>query len=110
MGESCAYAVSVCLLSQKTVSKVPLKIPKQEELEEEEPEKEELDWWSKYYASLEELEKKVIIELTSHTWNADIEGPVVSYRKQSQTGNSHDRLAKSHDSHLQDNCLLIQSY
>lgn len=23
------------------------------------PEKEELDWWSKYYASLEELEKQV---------------------------------------------------
>ncbi|KAK6479518.1 fer-1-like protein 4 [Huso huso] len=45
-------------LVSKTVSKVPLKIPKQEELEEEEPEKEELDWWSKYYASLEELEKK----------------------------------------------------
>lgn len=32
---------------------------KEEELEEEEPEKEELDWWSKYYASLEELEKQV---------------------------------------------------
>lgn len=32
---------------------------KVEELEEEAPEKEELDWWSKYYASLEELEKQV---------------------------------------------------
>lgn len=32
---------------------------KSEELEEEPPEKEELDWWSKYYASLEELERKV---------------------------------------------------
>ncbi|XP_047438117.1 fer-1-like protein 4 [Mugil cephalus] len=38
----------------------PLKklIKKGEELEEELPEKEELDWWSKYYASLEELEKQ----------------------------------------------------
>ncbi|XP_071016401.1 fer-1-like protein 4 [Oncorhynchus clarkii lewisi] len=32
-----------------------LKKNKVEELEEETPEKEELDWWSKYYASLEEL-------------------------------------------------------
>lgn len=32
---------------------------KGEELEEEPPEKEELDWWSKYYASLEEMERKV---------------------------------------------------
>ena len=32
---------------------------KGEELEEEPPEKEELDWWSKYYASLEEIERKV---------------------------------------------------
>ncbi|XP_008318944.1 fer-1-like protein 4 [Cynoglossus semilaevis] len=31
---------------------------KEEELEEEVPEKEELDWWSKYYASLYELEKE----------------------------------------------------
>ncbi|XP_042350061.1 fer-1-like protein 4 [Plectropomus leopardus] len=29
-----------------------------EDLEEEPPEKEELDWWSKYYASLEEMEKQ----------------------------------------------------
>ncbi|XP_023143218.3 fer-1-like protein 4 isoform X3 [Amphiprion ocellaris] len=38
----------------------PLKklMKKGEELEEEAPEKEELDWWSKYYASLEELERK----------------------------------------------------
>ncbi|KAM9410752.1 fer-1-like protein 4 isoform 2-T2 [Pholidichthys leucotaenia] len=33
-----------------------------EELEEEVPEKEELDWWSKYYASLEELEKQAAEE------------------------------------------------
>lgn len=32
---------------------------KGEEFEEEPPEKEELDWWSKYYASLEEIERKV---------------------------------------------------
>uniref|UniRef100_A0A672KN14 Fer-1-like protein 4 n=1 Tax=Sinocyclocheilus grahami TaxID=75366 RepID=A0A672KN14_SINGR len=33
-------------------------IKKAEELEEEPPEKEELDWWSKYYASLAELENQ----------------------------------------------------
>ncbi|KAG8007550.1 Fer-1-like protein 4, partial [Nibea albiflora] len=32
------------------------------ELEEDLPEKEELDWWSKYYASLEELERKAAEE------------------------------------------------
>lgn len=37
-------------------------IKKEEELEEEPPEKEELDWWSKYYGSLAELEKQVITD------------------------------------------------
>jgi hypothetical protein len=32
---------------------------KAEELEEDSPEEEELDWWSKYYASLDELERQV---------------------------------------------------
>uniref|UniRef100_A0A8D3D626 Fer-1 like family member 4 n=1 Tax=Scophthalmus maximus TaxID=52904 RepID=A0A8D3D626_SCOMX len=36
---------------------------KKEELEEEMPEKEELDWWSKYYASLDEMERKVRLRL-----------------------------------------------
>ncbi|XP_037622050.1 fer-1-like protein 4 [Sebastes umbrosus] len=41
----------------------PLKLLKRgEELEEEPPEKEELDWWSKYYASLEEIERKAAEE------------------------------------------------
>ncbi|XP_071369375.1 fer-1-like protein 4, partial [Centroberyx affinis] len=35
---------------------------KGEVLEEESPEKEELDWWSKYYASLEELERQAALE------------------------------------------------
>ncbi|XP_041834380.1 fer-1-like protein 4 [Melanotaenia boesemani] len=39
---------------------------KGEELEEEAPEKEELDWWSKYYASLEELEKQEEEEMEEH--------------------------------------------
>uniref|UniRef100_A0A8C8M032 C2 domain-containing protein n=1 Tax=Oncorhynchus tshawytscha TaxID=74940 RepID=A0A8C8M032_ONCTS len=39
-----------------------LKKNKVEELEEETPEKEELDWWSKYYASLEELRNQVYSE------------------------------------------------
>ncbi|XP_039972477.1 fer-1-like protein 4 [Xiphias gladius] len=42
----------------------PLKklMEKGEELEEEPPEKEELDWWSKYYASLEEMERQAAEE------------------------------------------------
>lgn len=34
-------------------------------MEEEPPEQEELDWWSKYYASLEEIERKVEREAAS---------------------------------------------
>ncbi|KAM6979612.1 fer-1-like protein 4 [Aplochiton taeniatus] len=34
----------------------------EEELEEETPEKSELDWWSKYYASIEELNKQSAME------------------------------------------------
>lgn len=43
------------------MAQAPLRrlIRKGEDLEEEPPEKEELDWWSKYYASLEEIERKV---------------------------------------------------
>ncbi|XP_015243518.1 PREDICTED: fer-1-like protein 4 [Cyprinodon variegatus] len=42
------------------IVKAPLKKLKKkvEELEEEAPEKEELDWWSKYYASVEEQQKQ----------------------------------------------------
>ncbi|XP_075994487.1 fer-1-like protein 4 [Genypterus blacodes] len=44
--------------------KAPLKRLKSfvDELEEEPPEEEELDWWSKYYASLEELERQAAEE------------------------------------------------
>lgn len=44
------------LLTQAPLSKL---IKHGEEFEEEPPEQEELDWWSKYYASLEEIERKV---------------------------------------------------
>lgn len=47
---------TVVLLSQAPLSKL---MKRGDELEEEPPEKEELDWWSKYYASLEEIERKV---------------------------------------------------
>uniref|UniRef100_A0A8C4Z2Y8 C2 domain-containing protein n=1 Tax=Gadus morhua TaxID=8049 RepID=A0A8C4Z2Y8_GADMO len=38
---------------------------KAEELEEDSPEEEELDWWSKYYASLDELERQdeVVVDI-----------------------------------------------
>lgn len=48
-------------LTQKSPLKKLMK--KRKELEEEPPEKEELDWWSKYYASLEEIERKVSLTL-----------------------------------------------
>ncbi|KAM9800773.1 fer-1-like protein 4 isoform 1-T1 [Syngnathus typhle] len=37
--------------------------PEDEELEEDVPENQELDWWSKYYASLEELDRQAAEEL-----------------------------------------------
>ncbi|KAE8576696.1 hypothetical protein XENTR_v10004287 [Xenopus tropicalis] len=40
------------------LSKLSSKILKEEELEEERPDKEELDWWSKYYESLRELNEQ----------------------------------------------------
>ncbi|XP_075881234.1 fer-1-like protein 4 isoform X2 [Nelusetta ayraudi] len=53
----------------------PLKklIKKREELEEEPPEKEELDWWSRYYASLEELERKAVEEEEEMEEQAEME-------------------------------------
>lgn len=50
----------------------PLKklMKKGEDLEEETPEKEELDWWSKYYASVEEMEREVrhYLPICVKTW------------------------------------------
>uniref|UniRef100_A0A670XYJ0 C2 domain-containing protein n=1 Tax=Pseudonaja textilis TaxID=8673 RepID=A0A670XYJ0_PSETE len=45
---------------QAPLKKLPIDklVPKEEEFEEEKPEKEELDWWSKYYESLKELNKQ----------------------------------------------------
>ncbi|XP_034979498.2 fer-1-like protein 4 [Zootoca vivipara] len=44
-------------LAKAPLKKLPIDklMPKEEEFEEEKPEKEELDWWSKYYESLKEL-------------------------------------------------------
>uniref|UniRef100_A0A8D0DJR1 C2 domain-containing protein n=1 Tax=Salvator merianae TaxID=96440 RepID=A0A8D0DJR1_SALMN len=48
--------------SQAPLKKLPIDqlLPKEEEFEEEKPEKEELDWWSKYYESLKELNNQVV--------------------------------------------------
>ncbi|KAM9758875.1 fer-1-like protein 4 [Menidia menidia] len=50
---------------------------KGEELEEEAPEMEELDWWSKYYASLEEMEKQVA-EKEEMDEHAELDGTVLT--------------------------------
>lgn len=44
------------------LKKIPINklVRKEDEYEEEKPELEELDWWSKYYASLKELYNQVI--------------------------------------------------
>uniref|UniRef100_UPI0037E7A12B fer-1-like protein 4 n=1 Tax=Semicossyphus pulcher TaxID=241346 RepID=UPI0037E7A12B len=58
----------------------PLKklLDKGEELEEEPPEQEELDWWSKYYASLQELERKAAEEEEMAEAEAEKEGRKLS--------------------------------
>ncbi|XP_067442564.1 fer-1-like protein 4 [Thunnus thynnus] len=45
-----------------------------EELEEEAPEKEELDWWSKYYASLEEMDRQAAEEEEKMEEQAETDG------------------------------------
>ncbi|KAF0034740.1 hypothetical protein F2P81_012498 [Scophthalmus maximus] len=61
-------------------SKIPMNtiklklMKKKEELEEEMPEKEELDWWSKYYASLDEMERKAAKEEEESEEQADTDG------------------------------------
>ncbi|XP_057703030.1 fer-1-like protein 4 isoform X2 [Corythoichthys intestinalis] len=47
----------------KLISAPFKKLLNKDELEEDVPENEELDWWSKYYASMEELEKQAAEEL-----------------------------------------------
>jgi len=44
------------------LKKIPINklVKKKDEYEEEKPELEELDWWSKYYESLKELYNQVI--------------------------------------------------
>lgn len=58
LGEKSEFLCELCstCFPQSPLSKL---MKKGEEFEEEPPEKEELDWWSKYYASLEEIERKV---------------------------------------------------
>ena len=59
------------MLTFFSLSQSPLKKlrKKGEELEEELPEKEELDWWSKYYASVDELERQVRLHFVHHVFN-----------------------------------------
>lgn len=59
-GTKCKCDVYTPLTQKSPLRKL---MKKREELEEEPPEKEELDWWSKYYASLEEIERKVSLTL-----------------------------------------------
>ncbi|KAF7238942.1 Fer-1-like protein 4, partial [Varanus komodoensis] len=61
-GESLLREPSMKEIRRAPLKKLPLDalIPKEEEYEEEKPEKEELDWWSKYYESLKELNNQSI--------------------------------------------------
>ncbi|XP_061731426.1 fer-1-like protein 4 isoform X1 [Nerophis ophidion] len=62
---------------------------KEDELEEDVPENEELDWWSKYYASVEELEKQAAEELQKkeEEEQAEREG-----QNESATNNEEDEV------------------
>ncbi|XP_034389646.1 fer-1-like protein 4 [Cyclopterus lumpus] len=55
-----SLAIKQSKIPFNAIKLAPLKklLKKGVELEEEVPEKEELDWWSKYYASLEEMERQ----------------------------------------------------
>uniref|UniRef100_A0A674K2Y2 C2 domain-containing protein n=1 Tax=Terrapene triunguis TaxID=2587831 RepID=A0A674K2Y2_9SAUR len=50
-------------LSTAPLKKIPINklIKKEDEFEEEKPELEELDWWSKYYESLKEMSNQVMV-------------------------------------------------
>lgn len=56
------WFTSFTIYSQAPLKKLPVDklLQKEEEFEEEKPEKEELDWWSKYYESLKELSNQVM--------------------------------------------------
>uniref|UniRef100_A0A663E1U9 C2 domain-containing protein n=1 Tax=Aquila chrysaetos chrysaetos TaxID=223781 RepID=A0A663E1U9_AQUCH len=61
-GELLGLFICVCGISLGSLSQAPLKkitinklVKKDDEYEDEKPELEELDWWSKYYQSLKEL-------------------------------------------------------
>uniref|UniRef100_A0A3B4A4R9 C2 domain-containing protein n=1 Tax=Periophthalmus magnuspinnatus TaxID=409849 RepID=A0A3B4A4R9_9GOBI len=60
-----ATMVSPFLASQNPLKVVSNRLQKEEELEEEPVEQEELDWWSKYYASIQERDREVIDTLYS---------------------------------------------
>lgn len=59
----CFLPLNPFLCSLKApLKKIPINklVKKKDEYEEEKPELEELDWWSKYYESLKELYNQVI--------------------------------------------------
>uniref|UniRef100_A0A8C5IR11 C2 domain-containing protein n=1 Tax=Junco hyemalis TaxID=40217 RepID=A0A8C5IR11_JUNHY len=56
-GRFCQWQRSLAPLKKIPINKL---VKKEDEYEEEKPELEELDWWSKYYASLKELYNQVI--------------------------------------------------
>lgn len=56
----CWFTGAEFTLPQAPLQKLPLRgLDQGPELEEDIPDPEELDWWSKYYASLQELQGQV---------------------------------------------------